>query len=50
MNDDIGETIFGEKPHRDEALAKSRWGLNSYNLQIVRAQRAEQSVGIIGAK
>ena len=30
MNDDIFENFFGEKPHRDEALAKSRWGLNSY--------------------
>ncbi|MBO5486494.1 MAG: hypothetical protein J5988_06140, partial [Eubacterium sp.] len=31
MNDDIFGNFFGEKPHRDGALAESRWGLNSYN-------------------
>ena len=30
MNDDIFGNFFGEKPHRDGALAESRWGLNSY--------------------
>ena len=30
MNDDTFENFFGEKPHRDGALAESRWGLNSY--------------------
>ena len=28
MNDDIFVNFFGEKPHRDETLAESRWGLN----------------------
>ena len=31
MNGGIYENFFGEKPHRDEALAESRWGLNSYS-------------------
>ena len=30
MNGCMGGDFFGEKPHQDEALAKSRWGLNSY--------------------
>ena len=36
MNDDIFENFFGEKPHRDGALAESRWGLNSYNKNIIQ--------------
>ena len=32
MDDDIYGNFFGEKPHRDVALAESRWGLNSYGL------------------
>ena len=34
MNDGIFENFFGEKPHRDGALAESRWGLNSYKKLI----------------
>ena len=28
MNDHIFVNFFGEKPHRDETLAESGWGLN----------------------
>ena len=36
MNDCMCGDFFGEKPHRDEALAESRWGLNSYNKNIIQ--------------
>ena len=35
MNDDIFVNFFGEKPHRDGALAESRWDLNNYRKRII---------------
>ena len=38
MNEYICGDFFGEKPHRDGALAESRWGLNSYNSCTTKKQ------------
>ena len=45
MNDDIFGNFFGEKPHRDGALAESRWGLNSYEYEKIGKQMEESQNG-----
>ena len=42
MNDCMCGDFFGEKPHRDGALAESRWGLNRYK-SVSKQHNANES-------
>lgn len=48
MNDDIFENFFGEKPHRDGALAESRWSLKLRKF-IIKEDKTMTVNGISGA-